>query len=119
MTDKMSARKTISTIREMKGKERIAMLTAYDHPSALYADRAGADILLVGDSLGQVVLGYDTTVPVTMAEMIHHTSAAARGCENALLVADMPFGSYQSGPEQAMDNAARFLKESGAETVNP
>lgn len=113
----MSDKTTINTVRALKGDRPITVVTAYDYPSALYADRAGFDILLVGDSLGQVVLGYDSTVPVTMEEMLHHTRAASRGCDRALLVADMPFGSYQGGPRQAMDNAARFLKEAGAETV--
>jgi 3-methyl-2-oxobutanoate hydroxymethyltransferase len=101
----------------MKGVQRIAMITAYDYPSALYADRSGAQIVLVGDSLAQVVLGYETTVPVTMDEMLHHTSAAARGCQRALLVADMPFGSYQSDPGTAFYNASRFLKETPAHSV--
>ncbi len=107
----------VRTIRDMKGRQRIAMVTAYDYPSALYADRSGAQIILVGDSLAQVVLGYDTTVPVTMEEMLHHTRAAGRGCERALLVADMPFGSYQSDPGTAYTNASRFLKETPAHTV--
>lgn len=113
MTDKI----TIKTVLEMKGREKVAMLTAYDYPTALYGDRAGAEIILVGDSLAQVVLGYDTTVPVTVEEMLHHTRAAARGRSRALLVADMPFGSFQAGPAQAMENAARFLKEASAESV--
>jgi len=108
---------TSRTIMGMKGSETITMLTAYDYPSALYSERAGVEIILVGDSLGQVVLGYENTLPVTMEDMLHHTSAAARGCGRAHLVSDMPFGSYQSGPEQAMDNAVRFLKEAGAESV--
>ena len=107
----------VQTIRKMKGRQRIAMITAYDYPSALYADRSGAQIVLVGDSLAQVVLGYDTTVPVTMEEMLHHTRAAGRGCQRALLVADMPFGSYQSDPGTAFHNASRFLKETPAHTV--
>jgi len=113
----MSDKVTIKTVLGMKGKEKVAMLTAYDYPTALYVDRSGAEILLVGDSLAQVVLGYDSTVPITMEEMLHHTRAAHRGCSRALLVADMPFGSYQSGPVQAMENAARFLKEANAESV--
>jgi len=113
MTEKI----TINTIRGMKGKQRIVMLTAYDYPSALYADRAGAQIILVGDSLAQVVLGHDNTIPVTVDEMIHHTQAAGRGCTRALLVADMPFGSYQGSPELAFGNACRFLKETPAATV--
>ena len=107
----------VQTIRKMKGRQRIAMITAYDYPSALYADRSGVQIVLVGDSLAQVVLGYDTTVPVTMEEMLHHTRAAGRGCQRALLVADMPFGSYQSDPGTAFHNASRFLKETPAHTV--
>ena len=107
----------VQTIRDMKGHQPIAMVTAYDYPSALYADRSGAQIILVGDSLGQVVLGYDTTLPVTMEEMLHHTRAAGRGCKRALLVADMPFGSYQSHPAEAFENASRFLKESPAQAV--
>jgi 3-methyl-2-oxobutanoate hydroxymethyltransferase len=101
----------------MKGRQRIAVVTAYDYPSALYADRSGVQIILVGDSLAQVVLGYDTTVPVTMDEMLHHTRAAGRGCQRALLVADMPFGSFQSDPGTAFYNASRFLKETPAHTV--
>ena len=113
----MKKQVTNQTIMGMKGKEKIAMLTAFDYPSALFGERAGAEIILVGDSLGQTVLGYDTTLPVTMEDMLHHTRAAGRGCENAYLVADMPFGSYQAGPDQAFRNAARFLKEAGAKSV--
>lgn len=113
----MNNKVTTHTIMGMKGQEKIAMLTAYDYPSAVYGERAGAEILLVGDSLGQVVLGYDSTIPVTMEEMLHHTRAVSRGCERALLVADMPFGSYQASPEQAMENACRFMKDADAHTV--
>jgi 3-methyl-2-oxobutanoate hydroxymethyltransferase len=113
----MEKKITSRSIIRMKGKEKITMLTAFDYPSALYAERAGAEIILVGDSLGQVVLGYENTLPVTMEDMLHHTRAAGRGCSRAHLVTDMPFGSFQSGPEQTMDNAARFLKEAGAESV--
>ncbi|MFV1956645.1 MAG: 3-methyl-2-oxobutanoate hydroxymethyltransferase [bacterium] len=113
----MGDKVTIRTILGMKGKEKVVMLTAYDYPTALYGDRSGAEILLVGDSLAQVVLGYDSTVPVTMEEMLHHTRAARRGCSRALLAADMPFGSYQPGPVQAIKNAARFLKEADAQSV--
>lgn len=113
----MEKKVTIRTVISMKGSEKIVMLTAFDYPSALYAERAGAEIVLVGDSLAQVVLGYDSTIPVTMEEMLHHTRAASRGCSKALLVADMPFGSYQTGSTQAMENATRFLKEADAESV--
>ncbi|UCF31970.1 MAG: 3-methyl-2-oxobutanoate hydroxymethyltransferase [bacterium] len=113
----MDKKVTTRTVMSMKDGDKIVMLTAFDYPSALYSERAGAEIILVGDSLGQVVLGYESTVPVTMDEMLHHTRAASRGCSRALLVADMPFGSYQAGPQQAMENAARFLKEAGAESV--
>ncbi|UCF87891.1 MAG: 3-methyl-2-oxobutanoate hydroxymethyltransferase [bacterium] len=113
MTEKI----TINTIKAMKGLDPIVMVTAYDYPSALYADRAGVHITLVGDSLAQVVLGYDTTVPITMEEMLHHTRAAGRGCQRSLLVADMPFGSYQKGPADAFENACRFLKETPAHSV--
>ena len=113
----MSDKVTINTIKGMKASEPIVMITAYDYPSALYSDRAGVHIILVGDSLAQVVLGYDTTVPVTMDEMLHHTRAAGRGCQRSLLVADMPFGSYQTGPVQAFENACRFLKETPAHSV--
>lgn len=113
----MSDKITVNTIKEMKGQDPIVMVTAYDYPSALYSDRAGVHIVLVGDSLAQVVLGYDTTVPVTMEEMLHHTRAAGRGCARALLVADMPFGSFQTGPATAFENASRFLKETPAHSV--
>ena len=113
----MTDRVTINTIKDMKGCDPIVMVTAYDYPTALYSDRAGVHIILVGDSLAQVVLGYDTTVPVTMEEMLHHTRAVGRGCSHPLLVADMPFGSFQTSPQQAYDNAARFLKESPAHSV--
>jgi len=113
MTDKI----TINTIKAMKSNDPIVMVTSYDYPSAFYSDRAGVHINLVGDSLAQVVLGYDTTVPITMEEMLHHTRAAGRGCQRSLLVADMPFGSYQTGPVKAFENACRFLKETPAHSV--
>jgi 3-methyl-2-oxobutanoate hydroxymethyltransferase len=97
--------------------ERIAMLTAYDYLSAQILDEAGIPILLVGDSLGMVVLGYDSTVPVTIEEMLHHTRAVRRGVQRALVVGDMPFGTYQGSVEEAMANAVRFLKEGGAHAV--
>ena len=95
---------------------RIPMLTAYDYPTAQILDEAGIPMLLVGDSLGQVVLGYETTVRVTMAEMVHHTMAVVRGSSRALIVADMPFLSY-SGPDEALENAGIFLREAGAQAV--
>jgi 3-methyl-2-oxobutanoate hydroxymethyltransferase len=96
---------------------RFAMLTAYDFPTARILDQAGIPVLLVGDSLAQVVLGYDTTLPVTMEEMLHHSRAVARGSTEALLVGDMPFMSYQASVEEAIRNAGRFLKEGGMHAV--
>ena len=95
----------------------ITALTAYDYPSARIVDEAGIDLLLVGDSLGMAVLGYDSTLPVTLEEMLHHTRAVRRAVRNALLVADMPFGTYHAGEAEAVRNATRFLKEAGAEAV--
>jgi 3-methyl-2-oxobutanoate hydroxymethyltransferase len=97
--------------------EKISCLTAYDYPTARLLDAAGVDIILVGDSLGMVVLGYENTLPVTMEEMLHHTRAVRRGTARALLVADMPFGSFQLGVNEAVANAVRFVKEAGAEAV--
>ncbi len=97
--------------------ERIVMLTAYDATMARLFDRAGVDLLLVGDSLGNVILGLDTTIPVTLDAMIHHTRAVTRGTNRALVVADMPFLTYQVSPEQAMQNAARLFQEGGAAAV--
>ena len=97
--------------------EKISCLTAYDYPTARLLDAAGVDISLVGDSLGMVVLGYENTLPVTMEEMLHHTRAVRRGVARALLVADMPFGSFQLGVNGAVANAVRFVKEAGAEAV--
>jgi 3-methyl-2-oxobutanoate hydroxymethyltransferase len=95
---------------------RIAMLTAYDYPTAKLLDESGIPMLLVGDSLGQVILGYETTVRVTMAEMVHHTKAVVRGTQRALIVADMPFLSYAT-PDEAVENAGIFLREAGAQAV--
>src|SRR3954454_12308320 len=97
--------------------ERIVMLTAYDATMARLLDRAGTDVLLVGDSLGQVILGLDTTIPVTLDAVIHHTRAVTRGATRALVVADMPFLIYQVSAEQAMQNAARLIQEGGAAAV--
>jgi 3-methyl-2-oxobutanoate hydroxymethyltransferase len=97
--------------------EPITMLTAYDYPTALALDRAGIDSILVGDSLGMVVLGYENTLPVTMEDMLHHCRAVARGAKFSLLVGDMPFMSYQASIEQAVRNAGRFLQEAGMHAV--
>jgi 3-methyl-2-oxobutanoate hydroxymethyltransferase len=109
---------TVHDLRSFKERgERFAMLTAYDYLSAQVLDDADIPVLLVGDSLGMVVLGYDSTVPVTVEEMLHHTRAVRRGASRALVVADMPFMSYQASAEDGMRNAARFLKEAGAGAV--
>jgi 3-methyl-2-oxobutanoate hydroxymethyltransferase len=96
---------------------RITSLTAYDYPTARLLDEAGVDIILVGDSLAMVVLGYENTLPVTMDEMLHHTRAVRRGARRALLVADMPYGSFHSSIDESVRNAVRFVKEAGAEAV--
>jgi len=97
--------------------QKIICLTAYDYPTARLVDEAGVDVILVGDSLGMVVLGYDSTLPVTLEEMLHHTRAVRRGTHRALLVADMPFGSYHTDTAESLRNAVRFVKEAGAEAV--
>ena len=97
--------------------EKIAVLTAYDATMARLLDRAGVDVLLVGDSVGMVVLGYETTLPVTLDEMIHHTRAVVRGTQRALVVADMPFLTFQISPAEAVRNAGRLLKDGGAAAV--
>ena len=99
------------------GGPKITVLTAYDYTLARLIDGAGIDVVLVGDSLGSIVSGYDNTLPVTMDEMVYHTRAVRRGVEKALLVADMPFMSYQVSPEEARRNAGRLLKEGGAQAV--
>src|SRR6266581_463286 len=104
-------------VRMKERGERIVMLTAYDATMARLFDRAGVDLLLVGDSLGNVILGLDTTIPVTLDAMIHHTRAVTRGTNRALVVADMPFLTYQVSPEQALQNAARLFQEGGAAAV--
>ena len=112
------ARVTAATFRRMKTRgERITMLTAYDHRSAQLFDAAGVDGLLVGDSLGMVVHGYETTVPVTVDDIIHHCRPVARGARRALVVADLPFMSYTVSREQALANAARLVQEGGAQAV--
>ena len=108
---------TIPDIRNRKNGTPISVLTAYDYPWARMVDAAGIDIVLVGDSLGMVVLGYTDTVSVTMEEMIHHTKAVVRGVEHALVVTDMPFGSYNSSIPAAINNATRILKEGRADAV--
>ena len=111
-------RKTILDIKKMKVQgEKITVLTAYDYGMASILDESDIDIILVGDSLGMVVLGYDTTLPVTMEDMLHHTKAVSRATQNALIVADMPFLSYQISPEAALANAGRFLQEANAQAV--
>lgn len=115
----MAERKTtILTLQEKKARgEPITMITAYDYPSGLAADRAGIDAVLVGDSLGMVVLGYDSTAPVTMEEMLHHCKAVRRGVATAFLIGDMPFLSYQADRAEAVRNAGRFVKEAGMDAV--
>ena len=111
-------RVTIGQIREMKQKgEKITMLTAYDYVTAKIIDEVGIPLILVGDSLGMVVLGYESTIPVTMEEMLHHTKAVVRGTKNALVVGDMPFMTYHVSVEDAMRNAGRFIQEAGCQAV--
>jgi 3-methyl-2-oxobutanoate hydroxymethyltransferase len=113
-------RKRITThtfrLKKQRG-EPITMLTAYDYPTALAVDQAEIDSILVGDSLGMVVLGYENTLPVTMADMLHHCRAVARGAHYALLIGDMPFMSYQASVTEAVQNAGRFLQEAGMDAV--
>jgi len=109
---------TITDLQEMKQKgEKIPMLTAYDYSTAKLVDEAGVPLILVGDSLGMVILGYESTIPVTMDEMIHHTKAVVRGTERALVVGDMPFMTYHTSVDDALRNAARFIQEGGAQAV--
>jgi 3-methyl-2-oxobutanoate hydroxymethyltransferase len=109
---------TIRDLRELKQQgKRFAMLTCYDFPTAQILDEAGIPLLLVGDSVGDNILGYETTLPVTMEEMLHHCRAVARGAKNALIVGDMPFLSYHVSLEEGIRNAGRFLKEGGAHAV--
>lgn len=114
----MAKKVSILDLQNKKNRRApITMLTAYDYPSASLVDAAMIDMILVGDSLGMVILGYDSTVPVTMEEMLHHCKAAARGTERAFLVGDMPFMSYQADINDAVRNAGRFLKEAGMDSV--
>jgi 3-methyl-2-oxobutanoate hydroxymethyltransferase len=112
----MKGKVTVPAIRSMKSQQRIGMLTAYDYPSAKIADAAGADILLVGDSLGMVVLGYPDTLSVTVDDILHHTRAVVRGTQRALVVADMPYLSYHVSIEESVRNAGRFI-QAGAHAV--
>jgi len=109
---------TINQIKAMKQKgEKIAMLTAYDYTTAKIVDEIGVPLILVGDSLGMVVLGYESTIPVTMEEMIHHTKAVVRGTKQTMVVGDMPFMTYHISVEQALQNATRFIQEAGAQAI--
>lgn len=111
-------RTTIIQIKDMKQKgKRIPMLTAYDYATAKLIDGVGVPLILVGDSLGMVVLGYESTIPVTMDEMLHHTKAVVRGTEQALIIGDMPFMTYHASIGEALHNAARFIQEGGAQAV--
>lgn len=108
---------TTKTIRGMKGREKASMLTAYDYPMAKILDEAEIDMILVGDSLSNVVLGYEDTTHVTMADMLHHTKAVSRGAKRALIVTDMPFLSYHTGVYDAVKNAGALIAEGGANAV--
>ncbi len=109
---------TVNQIKEMKlNGEKIAMLTAYDYATARIVDQVGIPLILVGDSLGMVVLGYSSTIPVTMEEMLHHTRAVVRGTERAMVIGDMPFMTYHISTKEALHNAARFIQDGGAQAV--
>ena len=109
---------TIADLQQKKETgQKITMMTAYDYPTSRLVDQAGIDTILVGDSLGMVMLGYDSTVPVTMDEMIHHCRAVCRGTKNSFVIGDMPFLSYQINIERAIENAGRFIKEAGCESI--
>ncbi|HVO40160.1 MAG TPA: 3-methyl-2-oxobutanoate hydroxymethyltransferase [Spirochaetia bacterium] len=114
----MAKKKTVHEFQQMKREGRkIAWLTSYDFPTAQFAEAAGLDMLLVGDSLGMCVYGYEGTVPVTMDQMIYHSQAVRRGAPNTFVIGDMPFMSYQSSVEKAVENAGRFLKEAGCDAI--
>jgi len=118
MTDPRDDKITIPSLLARKASgPKIVCLTAYDYPTAKVLDEGGVDLILVGDSLGMVVLGYENTVPVTMEEMIHHTRAVSRGVRRALVVGDMPYFSFHLSPDETIRNASRFLKEGGAAAV--
>jgi 3-methyl-2-oxobutanoate hydroxymethyltransferase len=120
ISTRATVRKKVTTLALRQKKERgepITMLTAYDYPTALAMDQAGVDVILVGDSLAMVVLGYENTLPITMEEMLHHSRAVARGAKSALLIGDMPFMSYQVSVEEATRNAGRFLQQGGMDAI--
>ncbi|MEE8176838.1 MAG: 3-methyl-2-oxobutanoate hydroxymethyltransferase, partial [Acidobacteriota bacterium] len=104
-------------VKKKQKAEKIVMITAYDYPTACLVDEAGVDMVLVGDSLGMVVLGYETTLPVTLDEMVHHTKAVVRGVKRALVAVDLPFLTYQTGPADALRSAGRLMQEAGATAV--
>lgn len=108
---------TVTKIKAMKGQQKVTCITAYDYTTARLVDQAGIQLVLVGDSLAMTMLGYSTTLPVTMEEMLHHTRAVVRGVKEALVVADMPFMSYHVSPSQAVKNAGLFIKNAGADAV--
>src|SRR5690554_923571 len=111
-------RKTTQTIREMKARgEKIAMLTGYDYSTAIILDGAGIDVILVGDSAANVMAGYETTVPITLEEMMYHASAVIRASQQALVIVDLPFGTYQGDPNDALRAAVRVMKETGAHAL--
>lgn len=112
------AKVTIQKLKKMKEQgEKISMTTAYDYPTAYFVDKAGIEIILVGDSLAMTVLGLDSTVPVTMEQMIHHIKPVVKGAPNPMIVGDLPFGSYNQSKEQAIMNATRLMKEGGCDVV--
>lgn len=116
-TSPVAAPVTAMTVRGAKGARKLTMLTAYDYPSATLVDQCGIDMILVGDSLGMVMLGRDDTISVTMDEMVHHCRAVTRGTKRALVIADMPFMSYEPGVETALNNAARLFQQGGVRAV--
>ena len=118
MSTKKYKRVTTNTLLEMKNRnEKISMLTGYDYSMAKIIDSSGIDIILVGDSASNVMAGHETTLPITLDQMIYHASSVVRGVKRALVVVDLPFGSYQSDPNEALRSAIRIMKESGAHAV--
>jgi len=110
-------KQTVDFVKMKANREKIAMVTAYDYPSAKLAEKAGVDLILVGDSLGMVMLGYESTIPVTMEDMIHHTKAVKRGAPNTFIVTDMPFMTYHLSIDETLKNGARLVQEGGAHAV--